>query len=270
MSPARSSFPLPSRNGMASADLASVKGARSKAEVQPAFLEALEAGCSESRTHVEQMAMTMSRLVAATFPNLTVGVAIDDLPFITRLRVIGGLIREQTAHKLIQSDACWVSDTVRGWIAMGIAAEEGENLVGLLTRLGPFARDHHFAVREWAWLAARPAVVARPIEALALLSPFLASLDPYDRRFAVEVTRPRSVWGSHIAEFKAHPEAAEAALWQLKCDPHRYVRKSVTSWLRDAARSRPDWAQKVAQTWLDECECPHTRLIVRASLRPNS
>ncbi|MGO9180070.1 MAG: DNA alkylation repair protein [Candidatus Limnocylindrales bacterium] len=260
-------FPLPSRNRKPSTDLTGVKGARSRAQVHPGFLEALEAGCVESRTHVEQMAITMSRLLAQTFPKLTVGLAIDDLPFITRLRVIGRLLHEQMGHELVRSDSCWVSDTVRGWIAMGIAEDEGTNLVGLLTRLSPFARDHHFAVREWAWLAARPAVVARPIETIALLGPFLASADPYDRRFAVELTRPRSVWGSHIAELKAYPEAAEAALGRLRCEPHPYVRKSIANWLSDAARSRPDWSRRIAQSWLNECECADTRLIVRASLR---
>jgi hypothetical protein len=56
--------------------LAIAGGARSKSEVHPGFLEALEAGCVESRTHVEQMAMTMSRLCAHAFPALTLGTQI--------------------------------------------------------------------------------------------------------------------------------------------------------------------------------------------------
>jgi len=242
-------------------------GARSKSEVDPGFLKALEAGCAESRTHVEQMTMTMSWLCARTFPDLAVGPAIDALPFIARLRFFGRCLAEQMPQELTRSDACWVSDTVRGWIAMGIAAEEGNSLVGLLTRLRPFARDHHFAVREWAWLAARPAVVAGPTEALVMLSPFRASPDAFERRFAVEVTRPRSVWGSHIEEFKANPEAAEAGLSELKCEPHPYVRRSISNWLRDAGRTRPDWTRRVGQTWLDECRCKATLAIVRPAMR---
>lgn len=267
ISATRSWLPLLSPSGAASADFAMVKGARSKAEVDPAFLEALEAGRVESRTHIEQMAMRMSRLLAHAFPEVTVGVSIDDVPFITRFRLVGGLLREQAPQELLRSDACWVSDTVRGWIAMGIAVEEGDDLVGLLTRLRPFARDHHFAVREWAWLAARPAVVARPNEAIVMLSQFRASPDPFERRFAVELTRPRSVWGSHIAQFKANPEAAEAALSELKCEPHPYVRKAISNWLRDAARTRPEWTRRVGNAWLDECRCADTVAIVGPALR---
>jgi 3-methyladenine DNA glycosylase AlkC len=228
-------------------------------------LDALEVGCVESRTHVEQMCMSMSKLAARAFPDVKLGYQVDDIPFIARFRFIGHRLNESLGDSLIRSDICWVSDTVRGWIAMAVAADRGRPLRDVLIELQPFARDHHFAVREWAWLAARPAVVESPREAVAVLRPYFSSADAYDRRFAVELTRPRSVWGRHIDEFKRHPELVEDTLALLMCDPHRYVRRSVANWLRDASRSRPDWTQKVAQAWRDECACSATTDIVRGT-----
>jgi 3-methyladenine DNA glycosylase AlkC len=232
--------------------------------VDPSFIRQLENGTTESRTHVEQMSMSMSALLGRAFPEVVFDpITIDAIPFISRLRAIGDLLRRTYGSTLIDPEVCWVSDTIRGWLAMAMASDDLANFETTLEALRPFARDHHFAVREWAWLAARPRVVRNPKGALALLETFFSSPDPLERRFAVEATRPRSVWGEHIPLLKAEPELAEAILGRLACDPSPYVRAAVGNWLRDAGRSRPDWTRLVTSRWLDLCKCPATRAIVR-------
>lgn len=239
-------------------------GARSKADVDKAFLRCLEAGTVESRTHIEQMSMRMSALLCRAFPEVSFDPEIlDSIPFIARLRAIGALLHETYGQTLCERHVCWVSDTVRGWVAMAIASDGTISIEALLGSLRPFATDHHFAVREWAWLAARPRVVPDPEGALAALTPFFFGLDPYERRFVVELTRPRSVWGDHIPHLKQQPEIMEYLLDSLMCDPSRYVRLAVGNWLRDAARSRPDWTRSISERWLDSCQCANTSFIVR-------
>jgi 3-methyladenine DNA glycosylase AlkC len=213
------------------------------------------------------MCISMSKLAGVTFPEVELAPDVDGLPFIPRLRSIGSRLYDVVGPDLTQKDTCWVSDTVRGWVAMGIASDHRRPMVAVFADLRAFAVDHHFAVREWAWLAARPRVVEDPLNALRVLEPYFASTDPFDRRFAVEVTRPRSVWGRHIRVFKERPELAETSLEVLKCEPHPYARRSVSNWLRDASRSRPDWAVTLTTRWLADCSCPATRAVVRRAIQ---
>lgn len=243
------------------------KGIRSKAELDRELVTALESGCVQSRSHVEQMSISMKELIGRAFPKARVPAELDLVPFIARLRLIGGVLNNTYGRDLGRPEACWVSDVVRGWIAMAIGSDETLELVELLEALRPFARDHHFAVREWAWLAARPRVAADVELALVALAPFFASGDPRDRRFAVEITRPRSVWGQHIPELKAHPELAATPLESLRCEADPYARAAVGNWFNDAARTRPDWVQGTLRRWLDECQCRATREIGRRGSR---
>jgi len=246
-------------------------GARSRREVDPNYQALLEAGVAQSRTHVEQMAMSPTALLRRAFPSLEVDDRqLESAPFIARLRLTGSLLREQLGDDLDRGDQCWISDTIRGWLAMSIASDKQRSLDVVLTGLLPYARDEHFAVREWAWLAARPRVCGQPLEAIRLLVPIVTSPDPLLRRFAVELTRPRSVWGSHIPEFKQTPEQAEPYLSRVRCDPSPYVQTAAANWLNDAARTRPDWVERVTETWSRGCDCRATTRIVargRRSLR---
>jgi 3-methyladenine DNA glycosylase AlkC len=249
-----------------------VRGARSKRDVDHGYLQLLNAGVVQSRTHVEQMAMSSGVLLRRAFPDLEFDpVAYDAVPFIARLRLTGALLRARFGDELDRSDMCWISDTVRGWIAMSIASDRRRTLTAVITGLLPYARDEHFAVREWAWLAARPLVCEEPRKAIQILESVVRSDDPRERRFAIEVTRPRSVWGSHIPELKATPEQAANLLAVVRCDPSAYVRTAAGNWFNDVAKSRPDWVTAVTGAWLDDCRCPATRAIVRRgrrSLRP--
>jgi 3-methyladenine DNA glycosylase AlkC len=229
------------------------RGARSKDAVHPLFLDYLEAGVVESRTHVEQMAMSMGQLLRNTFPDVD-ATGVDALPFITRLREIGGRIHRQ-GGAISQSDRCWLSDTVRGWLALSIVANKDASTSEVIQQLRPFARDHHFAVREWAWLAARPRVVAEAAEALRCLAECFRSEDARERRFAIEATRPRSVWGSHAPTLVRYPELAEASLTWVRCETDPYPLAALQNWLSDARRSRPDWVAKLTSRWAAECDC---------------
>ena len=245
-----------------------IRGARSKRDIDPIFLRQLDSGLIQSRTHVEQMAMSPTTLLARAFPDLDIDEPhLASLPFITRLRVTGSLLWERFGADLYRSDSCWISDTIRGWLAMSIASDQGRSLADVIRDLLPYARDEHFAVREWAWLAARPLVCQNPQEALRILSAVAQSPDLRERRFAVELTRPRSVWGSHIRDFKEAPEQAERLLAAVRCDPSDYVRTAVGNWLNDASKSRAEWVAALTDAWLDDCRCPATLANVRRGRR---
>jgi len=238
-------------------------GPRRKQDIDPDRLILLEAGVAESRTHVEQMALSFSRLLGSVFPGHTLEPAlIDGTPFIARLRLVGRLLLTEYGASLFRRDREFVSDTVRGWCAMALSERPELSLGAVVDALEPFACDHHFAVREWAWLAIRPRVVANVDEALAELASCFMAEEPLLRRFAVEATRPRSVWGAHVGPLKQHPETAEAVLDNFRCEPDRYVRVAVGNWLNDASRTRRDWVEEITSRWSQQCACDATTSIV--------
>ncbi|MDP2155402.1 MAG: hypothetical protein Q8J61_05335, partial [Sulfuricella sp.] len=141
------------------------------------------------------------------------------------------------------------SDTVRGFACFAIALHPGLGFAGKFRAMRPLAADRHFGVREWAWLALRPAVVAAPFEAIARLHGWVSEPDANLRRFAVEITRPRGVWAKHIAQLRAEPRHGLPLLEACRCDESRYVQDSVANWLNDAAKSRPEWVREVCRDW---------------------
>lgn len=200
----------------------------------------LEAGRVSTATHVEHMALDQGALWAAAFPGLAEHRRrFGGLTFIDRLRLGGALLYEAHGRR------AWArptgeADTVRAWRAFSIAAADLP-LEEALAAARPFAEDDHFAVREWAWLAVRDTVRADPPAAVRWLSPTLLAGTTRWRRFASEVTRPRSVWGRHIGLFKAEPWLAEPVLVPLLAEADRYVLVSVTNWLNDVCGQHPAW-----------------------------
>ena len=146
--------------------------------------------------------------------------------------------------------ACHRSDIVRQWACY--AANDGRVGRSFAERLAltlPFAVDSNMSVREAAWMAFRPHIIVRVEEALPQLEPLSRDSDPRTRRFAVEVTRPRSVWGSHIPQLKRNPGIALPLLENVRDDGAKYVQLSVGNWLNDASRSRPDWVAELCRVW---------------------
>jgi len=159
------------------------------------------------------------------------------------------------------------SDVVRQWAAY--AANDPVRRMTLGKRLGltlPFAADPHMSVRECAWMAFRPHLAGLLSEALKLLEPVTLSPNENLRRFAIEVSRPRSVWGAHIPALKHDPGQALALLDNVLQDGSKYVRLSAGNWLNDASKSRPDWVRTVCNRWSQNAN-KHTEAIIRRGLR---
>lgn len=246
---------------------ASRVGARTPAAVPKPVKTLLEGG-EPSVNHMEQIAMDMGALLATAFPHLAA--CADRLRaggLVAKMREGGRVLHEVYGAEAPDVAAAHRSDTVRGWGAMALAAS-GLPAAELLPRVRPFADDEHFAVREWAWLAARPAVADDCDVSLSLLTAWTAAESPNLRRFASESTRPRGVWSVHLPVLKSEPERAERLLDALRADRARYVQDSVGNWLNDASRTRPDWVCDVCARWLDAAESPpQTVRIVRRALR---
>lgn len=222
------------------------KGASNRAAVGPELLAALNAGAEQTRTLSEMLVMDLAVLLETVEPQIDAAPlrAIADQGVTKRMELAGRLVvpcwRDFVGHS---------SDTVRGWAAYAIAALPGIDLAQRLDLMCPLADDSHFGVREWAWLALRPHVVADPLAALRLLAPWTAEASANLRRFASEATRPRGVWCAHIRALRDDPAPGLAVLEPLCADSHRYVQDSVANWLNDAAKDHPDWVRGVAESW---------------------
>ena len=171
------------------------------------------------------------------------------------------------AEATLQSLAQHPSDTVRSWAAYIVGRDPKLNLRDRLLAIRPLAADKHFGVREWAWMAVRPAIATEPLPAIGFLTPWVQEADPNLRRFTIEATRPRGVWCAHITQLKETPEPARVLLDPLCRDEARYVQDSVANWLNDASKSRPDWVQQLCKQWQARSPHPETERIVRRALR---
>lgn len=242
-------------------------GARSYSEVSPSLRRQIESGEIETATHVEQMAIDMGVLLKNSFPHLEAeSTRFSGQSFLDRMRTGGEILWSNYGTRVSQF-VSEPSDLVRGWAAMAVGTADGLTLEQSLPIVKAYAVDGHFGVREWAWLSVRHVVVNHLDSALSALLSWVRSDHPYERRFAVEVTRPRSVWGKHIATLKERPQIALPLLEPLKCEAHPYVSNSIGNWLNDASKDRPAWVGRIAQEWLESCNCSFTTRIVRRATR---
>lgn len=227
----------------------------------------IESGLVQTATHVEQMAVDMGVLFENAFPHLAhESIGFSERGFLDRMR-FGGRILWAHYGTRVTEFAEAPSDVVRGWAAMAIGESDTLPFDERLSMVRRHAVDEHFAVREWAWLSLRPHVSERLDLAIARLSAWVAADNPYERRFAVEVTRPRSVWGRHISKLKEEPQIGLPLLEPLMCEPHRYVSASIGNWLNDASKHAPEWVRGTSDAWLRGCSCHATRRIVRRGTR---
>lgn len=249
-----------------------IRGATRIADVPPAVLADLQAGRTATRTLAETLAVDFADLLEAAFPGLS-GAGIDRTAGVTRrMAQAAAVVRQELgAAEAVAACAVHRSDIVRGWAAYAACAEADAPLADRIEQVRPLADDPHFAVREWAWLALRPHVAADVPQALALLRPWTAEAAPNLRRFAVEITRPRGVWCSHLPSLKADPAPGLVLLEPLRADPSRYVQDSVANWLNDASKTHGPWVEALCDRWRAETLGPHTVYIIRRacrSLRP--
>ena len=242
-------------------------GARSLSQVTPELRDRLERQLEPSSTHVEQMALDFSTLMRHALPDLR-GVCdqMREGPFLQRMRRGGRLVWECGGWTSLEAAAASPSDTVRGWAAFAVGYVPGLDVGARIDVARRFAEDEHFAVREWAWLGIRDHVVKNTSSFLSRLAPLTLDPDPYVRRFAVEVTRPRSVWGAHVPLLVRQPEEGLHILEPLANDASRYVQDAVANWLNDAARVRPEWVREVCAAWLVS-HGPSSSRVCRRALR---
>ena len=254
-------------------------GARRMSEVPPEVLVQLANGSHETVNLMEWLAADMGRLarsVARDIQGAELRDALIDVAdrmqgagVISRLKLAGAAIARSTRlpdedyHRLAHHR----SDLVRQWACY--AVNDGSLAMPLAARLTatlPFAADANMSVREAAWMAFRPHLAAELDSGLKLLLSASTSEDANVRRFSVEVTRPRSVWGAHIERLKREPGLASALLENVRTDPSRYVQLAVGNWLNDASKTRADWVEALCAQWSDGRN-RHTDFMVRRGLR---
>jgi 3-methyladenine DNA glycosylase AlkC len=257
-------------------------GATRRDQIPADVREELNRGTLETATLAEWLAVDMEVLFRSVMRD--VGLSrwrarllkstrgVNALGVTRRLECIGRAIHEviqETTHfeSVLGAMKSHRSDVVRQWATYAAAADSSRTVASRIQAMRPFAADRNMSVRECAWMAVRPVLVLRTVECLAVLEPLAHDSDPNMRRFASEVSRPRSVWCHHAPLLKAAPDLAHAVLDPLKADPSVYVRLSVGNWLNDASKTRPDWVQRTCRRWLLVSDSPATQHIVRRGLR---
>lgn len=234
---------------------------------------ALNGGQEQSRTLAEALAVDHLALMHHVVPNMpaelseAVARALP-LGILKRMQAIGAALHDHLPAEAWRELARHPSDTVRGWACFAFAAEStSDDAERLLGRIRPAADDPHFAVREWAWMAARPLLAADVERSIGLLADWTDAPSERIRRFASEALRPRGVWARHIAELKQDPNPGLPLLEPLRADNARYVQDSVANWINDASKTNPDWVRELCSRWGRESPTPATDRIIKRALR---
>ncbi|WP_075657315.1 DNA alkylation repair protein [Pseudochrobactrum sp. B5] len=249
---------------------APVKSVRRMSDITPERLAELNSGTAETTVLTECLAIDFALLMQTVFPDIptelhqqlsgtTAGIT-------ARMALAAQLLHTHGTIKL--SDlTIHQSDTIRGWACYFIAQQQQLSLQEKLELIRPLADDHHFGVREWAWLALRNDLIAQPELSFSLLQPWTNDPSYKIRRYACEAIRPRGIWCAHFNLLKTQPELALLILEALHSDPEIYVQDSVANWLNDASKTTPDWVRSLCDRWLQESTSPSTAHICKRALR---
>lgn len=253
------------------------KGGRSLGAVPLEVVARLEAGEIETVNLMEWLRTDMSALaisLCSQIPGLAselgpAAEAMRGLGVTGRLKVAGAAVAKATQARGndFEAVASHRSDIVRQWASYAVNdASLSRSVAERLASTMRFADDGNMSVRETAWLSFRPHLPASPDRMVDLLLPLTRSASDNIRRFAIEVTRPRSVWGAHLSSLKRDPGLAVQLLDEVMADDSRYVRLAVGNWLNDAAKSRPDWVESYCASW-EKRDHLHTRFIIKRGRR---
>jgi 3-methyladenine DNA glycosylase AlkC len=262
------------------AELPRRRGARRLSAVPDDVLRLLERGDGETVNLMEWLAADMStlaRTVAKTTPSAALRGELETAAGamagqgVTRRLSIAGRAIARALPALDAPDfltlARHKSDLVRQWACYAVNEPTRQlSVQERLARTKQFAADPNMSVREAAWMAFRPYLQLHLAECLQALETLVHDSDPNIRRFSVEVTRPRSVWGAHLPELKRSPSLALRLLESVKRDGSRYVQLAVGNWLNDASKSQPVWVSELCGRWGVEGD-KATAAIVRRGLR---
>jgi 3-methyladenine DNA glycosylase AlkC len=249
------------------------KGAVRFADIPEPVLEGLNAGTHESVNLTEWLAVDAMTLLEKTLPLLKIKQSKSLLESAQEFANFGVMQRTEKIAGLLEAAGVPLelladhrSDTVRCWAAY-IAVSRSKTLKAKLEAIKPFAADFHFGVREIAWMAWRPNLIANLEPGLKLLASWTKSDDANLRRFASEASRPRGVWCAHIQALKDKPELAMDILEPMRSDDAKYVQASVANWLNDASKTRADWVEETCARWLETSPTKETKWIVNRALR---
>lgn len=240
-------------------------------DIPPERRAALDAG-AEASTLTDCLAVDFAALMAHVLPGIGAG-ALDEMRQASaagisrRMPLAARLAAAHLGPGAAAALGAHASDTVRGWGCFVIGLPGEADLAARLAAIRPLADDPHFGVREWAWMALRPHLVAELERAIALLVDWTADPSPFVRRFASEATRPRGVWCAHIGALRRQPELGLALLEPLRANSSGYVQDSVGNWLNDASKDRPEWVEGLCARWAAESPGPETERICRRALR---
>lgn len=232
----------------------------------------INCGTIETKNLAECLAVNFVTLFTSVFPDASrsaktaVSTALK-LGILARMDAIAAVLLEEYGTDVLDRLKDHSSDTVRGWGAFVVGRIPGLSLKKRLAMIQTFANDHHFGVREWAWMAVRKQISSELEPAIEILASWATHSSPNIRRFASEATRPRGVWAPHITTLKENPEIALPVLEPLKTDPDRYVQDSVANWLNDAAKSKPDWVRHICKRWSACSSSKATAHIVKRAQR---
>jgi len=255
------------------------KGAIRRTQVALEVQDKLNRGLDETVNLMEWLVVDFAQLAATVFAEAQYGPHGENIlrqlsemsagGVTKKLILIGAAIARELrdpSHPLLEQLSTHRSDVVRQWAAYAVNAFPGLNLSERLNATRRFAADHNMTVREAAWMAFRPHVVVDLKTAIGELGAWVHAAEPNVRRFAIEVTRPRSVWGAHIRDLKLRPQIGHRLLVPVKSDPSKYVRTAVANWLNDASKTRPDWVASVCAEWAHSAT-EHTLWIIRRATR---
>ncbi|MDM5248006.1 DNA alkylation repair protein [Lysinibacillus sp. G4S2] len=264
-------------------DILNRKGARKASDIPNDVLMLLNQGEIESVNLMEWQAVNHISLVKNVLP--TIGLE-EKLEFVLTeiekqkvetgmkaIRLIGSLLDtvmiDESATKkedVIKVCSQHVSDSVRCWAAF-MNKNNDYSLEEKLLYIRPFAADHHFGVREIAWMSIREDLSANIENSVDLLAEWAKSEDENIRRFSLESIRPRGVWTKHIERLKEEPQIVLPILHLLKSDSSKYVQDSVGNWLNDASKTQPEWVKNLCDEWQKESPTKATERIIKKAQR---
>lgn len=264
-------------------DILNRKGARKSSVIPNQVLTLLNQGSIESVNLTEWQAVNHVALLKNVLPSIGLE---EKLEFILTeiekqkvetgmkaIRLIGSLldtvIMDESATKkedLINICSHHVSDSVRCW-ATFMNKNNDYSLEEKVLYIRPFAADHHFGVREIAWMSIREDLSANIENSVDLLTEWAKSEDENIRRFSLESIRPRGVWTKHIGILKEEPHIALPILNLLKSDLSKYVQDSVGNWLNDASKTQPEWVIELCDEWQKDSPTKATERIIKKAQR---
>lgn len=256
------------------------KGARKSSDIPSEILDLLNHGLIESVNLIEWQAVNHHVLLKHVIPsfNLEKGKMDVLLTEMAKQNAFTGMkairttsdllttvmVEENEAKRLEILTYCanHISDSVRCWAAF-MNKNRQQTLEEKLSFIRHFAADHHFGVREIAWMAIREDLSEDIDKSVELLTVWAKDDNENIRRFAVESMRPRGVWTKHIEILKQEPHKALPLLALLKADPSKYVQDSVGNWLNDASKTQANWVLTICEKWRKESEANATDKIIK-------